>query len=282
MLYFFASFHYTIGPQEIQKLSALHAPTLPKHLASSSDRQYPFPVEPKRLILKISSKKGEPEEGRARLLGCSPRYSVSWPGTSLHNPEGSGSYMWLIFLIFGFQSEKPSSVTPTLWHCGVPFLPLARVTQHKWVLSGLWSLWSFCCVCSELSFQLVLQAQIKTMDILLWNLECNAQNFGTCHINSSSFELSMYCVPASKFILFNYHNNPVRFVLLLSLLYYIMIKLRWYIQEKYICSRSLSKWQRPKSESIWILILFNVYLYFDILNNNNKHDTFVCVLYIYI
>lgn len=224
MLYFFASFHCTIGSQEIQRLSALHTPTFPKHLASSSDRQYPFPVELKRLTLKISSKKGEPEEGRACLLGCSPMYSVSWPGTSLHNPDGSRSYVWLIFLIFGFQSEKPRSVTPILWHCGVPLLPLARVTQHKWVPSGLWSLWSFCCVCSELSFELALKAQIKTMDILLWNLECDAQNFGTCHINSSSFELSMYCVPVSKFILFNSHNNLVRLVLLLSSLYYIFDK----------------------------------------------------------
>ena len=65
-------------------------------------------------------------------------------------------------------------------------------------------------------------------------------------------------------------------------LHYIiyLIKLRQYVQEKYICSRSLSKWQRPKSESIWLLILFNIYLYFDILNNN-KHDIYVCI-YIYI
>ena len=229
-----------MGPQEIQRLSTLHAPTFFKHLASSSDRQYPFPVKLKRLTLKINSKKGEPEEGRACFLGCSPVYSVSWPGTSLQNPDRLGSYMWLIFLILGFQSEKTRSETPTLWHCGVPLLPLARATQHKWVPSGLWSLQSFWCVCSELSFQLVFQAQIKIMDILLWSLECDAQNFGACHINSSSFELSVYCVPAPKFILFHSHNNPVRLVLLLSPLYYIFDK------TETVCSRKIYMLKVPQ------------------------------------
>ena len=82
---------YTAGPQGIQVLSILHSAAPPKHLASNSDRQYPLPLKLKRLTLKFSSKKGEPEEGRARLLECSPMCSASWPGTSLQNEERSGN-----------------------------------------------------------------------------------------------------------------------------------------------------------------------------------------------
>lgn len=204
---------YTTDPHGIQVLSILRSAASPKHLASNSDRQYPLPLKLKSLPLKFSSKKGEPEEGRAPLLECSPMCSASWPGTSLQNEERSGNYVCLILLILDFQSDEPCSVTPMAWHSKKPLLPPGHSNSMQMVPSRLWSLQSFCCECSELSFQLVLQTQIKVTDILLWNLECNAHNFGTCHINSSYFELNMCCVSAPTFFSLNPHNNPMRLVL---------------------------------------------------------------------